>query len=351
MIFEWQQGLWDGLTGRLDRLPHALLLAGAPGGGKSEFAQTLAQRLLCESAQGPAQPCGACDGCRWFLAGNHPDFRMLAPGSDSAEAQGEESDSDQADPGKEPAKRSSQIRIEQVRGLADFVTVGAIRQGLRVVVIDPAEAMNHHTANALLKLLEEPPAKTHFVLVSDAPRRLLPTILSRCRRLSLARPDAAQAAQWLAGQGVEQAADLLALCGGMPVAAAELARGIGAAARGRFVRDMASLERADPVALAGAWEAWLKSKEALAAGFGVAQLVDWLQRWVADLALVALAGRVRFFPDQQAALQAMAGKVPLAALLTCYNELLRLRRVAAHPLNLRLVLDDMLLRYARLVAR
>jgi hypothetical protein len=84
-------------------------------------------------------------------------------------------------------------------------------------------------------------------------------------------------------------AELLALCGGMPVAAAELARGIGAAARGRFVRDMLSLDQADPVALAGAWETWLKNKESLAAGFGVPQLVGWLQRWVADLVLVALA--------------------------------------------------------------
>lgn len=345
MIFEWQQPVWNGLLGRLEQLPHALLLAGAAGGGKSELAQSLAQRLLCETAHGTAPACGECDGCRWFLAGNHPDFRFVGPGSDDPEPG--ESVSEEAEPGK----RSTQIVIEQIRALAGFVTVGAVRQGVRVVFIDPAEAMNHHTANALLKLLEEPPAKTHFVLVSDAPRRLLPTILSRCRLVRLPRPDAGQAADWLAGQGIDEPADLLALCGGMPVAAAELARGIGAAARGRFVRDLLSLERADPVALAGAWEAWLKNKESLAAGFGVPQLVGWLQRWVADLVLAALAGQVRFFPDQQAALQAQANKVPLAALLSCYNELVRLRRVAAHPLNLRLVLDDMLLRYARTVAR
>ena len=138
----------------------------------------------------------------------------------------------------------------------------------------------------------------------------------------------------------------------MPVAAAELANGIGAAARSRFVRDMLSLERADPVALAGAWEAWLKNKESLGRR---------LRRAATGRLAAALGGRpgagrrwpgrVRFFPDQQAALQAQADKVPLAALLTCYNELQRLRRVATHPLNLRLVLDDMLLRYARLVAR
>lgn len=349
MILEWQQGIWQSLFGRIEQMPHALLLAGAAGGGKSELALRVAQRLLCETARRTAQPCGECDGCRWFLAGNHPDFRLIAPGSDEFEADSGEAD-DEAAP-SEPSKRSTQIRIEQIRALSGYLTVGAVRQGVRAVVIDPAEAMNPHTANALLKLLEEPPAQTHFLLVSDAPRRLLPTILSRCRMLRLGRPDAAQAASWLAGQGIERPDELLALCGGMPVAAAELAGGIGAAARERFVRDILSLDRADPVALAGAWEAWLKNKESVAAGFGIPQLVGWLQRWVADLLLVSMADRVRFFPGQQAALRTQAGKLPAAAVLSCYNELQRLRRVAAHPLNLRLVLDDMLLRYSRLVAR
>ncbi len=346
MIFEWQQPAWQALLGRIEQMPHAILLAGPPGSGKSEFGIALAQRLLCESASGAEQACGKCDACRWFEAGNHPDFRLVAPGSDEPEG-----DAGEGEEAPEPGKPATQIRIEQIRALADFVTVGAMRQGVRVVVIDPAEAMNHHTANALLKLLEEPPARVQFILMSDAPRRLLPTILSRCRRLALPRPDPAQAAQWLAQQDVEQAEALLALCGGMPVAAAELAGGIGAQAHARFVRDILSLERADPVAVAGAWESWLKSKEAVAAGFGVPQLVDWLQRWVADLVLVSTAGRTRFFPDQRAVLQAQAGQAEPAALLACYNDLQRLRRVAAHPLNLRLVLDDMLLRYARLVAR
>ncbi|HMV54493.1 MAG TPA: DNA polymerase III subunit delta' [Rhodocyclaceae bacterium] len=346
MIFEWQQAAWQGLLGRLGQLPHAILLGGQPGSGKSEFALALAQRLLCEAAQGAAEACGECDGCRWFLGANHPDYRLVAPGSDDFEAEANEGDE-----AAEPGKPATQIRTEQVRALADFVTVGAVRQGVRVVVIDPAEAMNHHTANALLKLLEEPPARVQFILVSDAPRRLLPTILSRCRQLALPRPDATQAARWLAAEGVVEAERLLAVCGGMPVAARDLAGGIGADAHARFVRDLLSLERADPVALAGAWESWLKTKDAVGAGFGVPQLVDWLQRWVADLILVTQAGRVRFYPEQQKALTALAAKAPLPALLACYNELQRLRRVAAHPLNLRLLLDDMLLRYARLVAR
>lgn len=347
MIFGWQRGLWDALFARADTMPHALLIAGPAGAGKSELAQAIAQRLLCERASGQQEACGECDACRWFAAGNHPDYRFVAPGSDElddAPGEGEEA--------AEPGKRPTQIRVEQIRALADFANIGAVRAGARVVVIDPAEAMNHHTANALLKLLEEPPSRVQFVLVSDAPRRLLPTILSRCRQVPHPRPTAEEAQAWLAEQGVDDAAALLALCGGMPVAAAELAAASGGAMRERFVRDLRSLDqRADPVALAAAWETWLKSKDVLASGVGLPHIVLWLQRWIADLAGMALAGRVRFFPDQAKTLAELAARVPVPLLLSCYNEFHQLRRVVNHPLNLRLYLDDMLLRYARLVAR
>jgi DNA polymerase III subunit delta' len=118
----------------------------------------------------------------------------------------------------------------------------------------------------------------------------------------------------------------------------------------RFVRDIGGLRASDALKLAGQWEQWLKSKEALAAGFGLPELSDWMQRWVSDLAALRLGGQVRFFPAQEAVLAALSTRMSVAAASGCYNELTQIHKVSRHPLSLRLVLEDMLMRYARAVA-
>ena len=138
--------------------------------------------------------------------------------------------------------------------------------------------------------------------------------------------------------------------GAMSTSAA-LAEGGGAAGRKRFVSDIASIPGKAPLRLAGEWESWLKGKDSLAAGFDMNTLVGWMQRWVADLASLRLGGPVRFFPAEHDILHGLAGRMTIDSALGCYNEINQTRRVAQHPLNARLFLEDMLLRYARGFAR
>jgi DNA polymerase-3 subunit delta' len=135
--------------------------------GEFEFAQGIAQSLLCETPAAQGRACGACSACLWFSQGNHPDFRLLVPESLLPESREEG-----ADPARKE-KKSEQIRIEQVRELADFLSVGTHRGGLRVILAYPADAMNANTQNALLKSLEEPPPATVF-LTTARPEGLLP---------------------------------------------------------------------------------------------------------------------------------------------------------------------------------
>ncbi len=350
MIHAWLQPTWQRLVELGGRLPHALLFVGPAGLGKRELAEALAARLLCDAPRADGHACEHCEPCQWRLAGNHPDLVRVVPAADAAAAAAEGAGETEAPARESGAKAASaQILIEQIRDLQAALSITGHHGSRRVVVLDPAEAMNVFTANALLKLLEEPPAGCVFLLVSSAPRRLLPTIRSRCQQWHFARPSEAELGHWKA-RADRDAQALLALGGGMPLAAERLAERGGGALLARFVRDLGGLQGADVLRLAGQWEAWLKSKEAAAAGFGLPELSDWMQRWVSDLAALRLGGRVRFFPAQEGALAALASRMSVAAASGCYNELVQIHRFARHPLSLRLVLEDMLMRYARAIA-
>src|SRR5262245_9706698 len=117
---------------------------GPAGTGKLALAEAFCRYLLCETPA-PDGACGKCAGCRWMAAGSHPDFRRLEPESLAAQAPAE--DDEAASPARR-AKPSTEIKIEQVRELADFLNIASHRGKRRVVLVRPAENMNLHAANA-----------------------------------------------------------------------------------------------------------------------------------------------------------------------------------------------------------
>ncbi|GAA5182868.1 DNA polymerase III subunit delta' [Niveibacterium umoris] len=342
MILPWHDTLWRRLATAGERGHHALLFCGAAGGGKRLFAEAVAAARLCDSPAADGQACGHCEACVWRIAGTHPDLFRIVPESDEAAEEGADNDKDGA--------KSRQIKVEQIRQLQEALTKKGHRDERRVVLVDPAEAMNAVTANGLLKLLEEPPVGVLFLLVTRAPDRLLPTLRSRAQRWDFPASDSRTASAWLATQGVKDAEAWLGFTGGMPVAAEEVASGPLAACRARFLKDIGSLPQRDPVELAGTWDTWLRSKDAQAAGFDMPRLADWLLRWYADIGAAALGAPVRYFRDAEKVIASLVRGVVAEEALGCYNDGLNLRRVAAHPLNARLLLEDTLLRYCRRMA-
>ncbi len=335
---EWHASAWRQLWGNANGLPHALLLTGPEGIGKGRFAIATASRLLCES---PAETgaCGACPSCRWFASDNHPDFRYIIPAADL------ESD----DPGSdgERKKGSRQILIDQIRELEDFVFIGGHRNGARVVVVEPAEAMNHAAQNALLKILEEPPSSVYFILVSSQWRRLLPTIRSRCRTMALPRPSAEEAQAWLKREKASSAVELLPILGNAPLmAVAETERGRGSILVG--VLDSLAEPGRDPLQLASRWQNQLQLKSE--GGLTMDAFVQVTQKWLFDLALFKLSGRHRLGAGRQNSLKQLTDKASVGALIRCYNDLMKFRALASHPLNPQLFLEDIAERYLRALA-
>ncbi|MBL8471076.1 MAG: DNA polymerase III subunit delta' [Rhodocyclaceae bacterium] len=354
-VFPWQNARWQEIALRFDRLPHAILISGAPGSGLLQFAQALAQRLLCETASGTAPACERCPACLWFNGHGHPDYLMLRPPADMDAPELEDA-SEESEGGTDKTERkalSRQILIDQVRTASDFMSVGAHQGGRRVVLIEPAEAMNVQAANALLKMLEEPPPHGVFLLVSYSVRRLLPTLRSRCRIIAMPKPDPAAAIPWLEAQGLSDAALLLAAAGGAPLRAVEFARGGQGERRRDFARGLARLPQGgDPLELAAQWQTWVAdSKNPQVARVDLPLIVNWMQEWAADLGALALGGSVRFFPEQAADLRRLAESGNSARIGAWYNDLCRMRGVSGHTLNARLFIEDMLLRYLRSMAR
>src|ERR1700682_1556905 len=134
----WNEPILESLKRRVDTLPHAVLVHGPQGVGKLALAERAAQLLLCEAADPARKPCGARDGCRWYLGGNHPDFRRVEP---EALAPQVETEVETAGPARK-GKPSQEIKIDQVRELAGFLNIGSHRGRRRVALVHPAEEMN-----------------------------------------------------------------------------------------------------------------------------------------------------------------------------------------------------------------
>ncbi|HZX27437.1 MAG TPA: DNA polymerase III subunit delta' [Telluria sp.] len=332
-IYPWQQAAWQQLQQLRGRLPHALLFHGAQGVGKADFLEAYAKSLLCEAVRADGHACGQCVSCGWFEQGSHPDYRRVRPEAleDEAPAEGEEGDDGKKSKTKNPSR---EIKIEQIRALADFMNISTHRQGLRVVVLYPAEALNTPASNALLKTLEEPPPGSVFLLASHSLDRVLPTILSRCRKFALPLPDEAQALAWLKEQGLADADGWLREQGGAPLAALEAS---AAGSREDLEVLLAFLARPSV-------EGALKGADKLSKA-PLAALVAWQQRWLYDVAAVKLAGRVRYYPRYHKELAALAATVHTANLMRAVKAANERRAVAEHPLSPKLFVEDMLLDY------
>ncbi len=167
---------------RLDeagRLPHAILLSGRRGIGKATLAFRLARFLLAKSAGSSADMFGDAEESGLAIDPESGVFHRVASGGHA--------DLLTVERAYDPRRRRlrSEIVVEDTRAIAGFFRLTAAEEGWRIVIVDGAEEMNRNAANALLKILEEPPRRALLLLVSHSPGRLLPTIRSRCRRLPL----------------------------------------------------------------------------------------------------------------------------------------------------------------------
>lgn len=324
-LYPWQDSLFHHWMQAGDTRHHALLLYGKAGIGKLNFAQTMAAGLLCLQPQ-DGFACGACQSCHWLSEGAHPDFKEITP-----------EDDDSTEGSKKKTRKRQQILIDQIRVLHDYLSLSAHRvQGMRVVLIHPLEAMNVAASNALLKLLEEPPQRTQFLLVSHQRQALLPTVLSRCMQVEMPVPSREQGLRWLQTQAVPDAEWLWHYSGGAPTAVQQE----GVDLYGWFQQCRPHLIGGAKMDVALAVSALIKP--------GMDQAIQALQKWLLDLWLSLNQQPLRYHPAELPALQGLAAQVHLSRLLAFQQQLNRFKMTAQHPLNQELQLEQLLLQYKKM---
>lgn len=310
--YPWHAGQWKRLvTARAaGRLPHALLLAGPVGLGKSAFARRLSDALVCTQPDDNGDACGICRACQLSTAGSHPDQSWIAP--------------------EEPGKA---IKIDAVRKLIASGVLAAQDAGVRVFVLDPAEAMNRSAANALLKTLEEPVSCNLLILVSSHPHWLPATILSRCQRIRFAIPDEEQTRGWLSGHVAPENMDgLIAVSGGAPLAALQAGNEAWLEEGRRLTAELAALAagRSNPSEIVEKWE-----------GRPLTLMLETMQRCLFDLIRLGnglIEGKA-YFPALRDDLQSLGRGLELKLLHRLHDALLGLERDTARNLNERMMLE------------
>ncbi len=266
-LFPWHSDVWASLQQRRlqQRLPHALLLTGAVGMGKMQFSQQVAHSLLCNQPTADGFACQHCPACRLLHSGNHPDLLQI-----------------------KPSEAGKAIQVDQIREMIKFCALTSSYGRYQVVIISPAEAMNHNAANSLLKILEEPNANTLIMLISHRPMGLLATVRSRCQKLDFNRTDKHLMQNWLnqklqtLKQNQYSAELLLALTHQAPLAALALLEENIIQKRKTLFDSLPTLleGQIDPLKIAEQWQT-----------LDGVQVIQWLQSWTMDM--------IRFLMTQQ----------------------------------------------------
>ncbi len=237
-VYPWQQTTWETLTTRFPNIGHGLLFYGKQGCGKHAFAKHFLAWVLCLNKQ-PQGPCGECSSCQWLKSDTHPNYVHITTD-------------------EENKKQNAKIKIEKIRDLLPFVQQTG--EGWRVILIEPAEALNLASSNALLKTLEEPGERVVLILLADHYLKLPATIRSRLQHFALDRISYEQATSYL-NEHLSELAEvqpdlLLGLSNDMPLQAIEIAQSDWFAKRQVFLNDWLKIvaQKNMPLFFSGKWQ-------------------------------------------------------------------------------------------------
>lgn len=327
-IHPWNQEIWQNLTNEPERSNHALMFAGNQGLGKQSLAFALAHFVLCDTHSQSESLFNAC---------SHPDLHVIMAENQVVELAEDDLMGKFAKRYLEhhSGKPKRTISIEQIRTLSQALTTHPHISSHRVILIVGAENMNRNAANALLKSLEEPPANTLFIIVTDEISRLAKTVRSRCSLVPFRAPDAVSAQAWLELQGelpAHEVVNHLAMANNHPLLAFKLYKEGYIDSLKLVFTDVNGLwnQRREPVQVAKNWQQ-----------IGPLTSVDILQKLTADLLKSSLSDSPQnvFFPVQETWVKSVSAKLSRQKIIDVIDSLNYAKRMLSTTVDPLLVLE------------
>lgn len=314
-LYPWHDQTWELLTTRFPELGHGLLFYGKRGCAKQEFTQRFVAWILCLNKQSQAA-CGECTSCLWLKSDTHPNYVHITTD-------------------EENKKQNAKIKIEKIRDLLPFVQQRG--EGWRVVVIEPAEALNTASANALLKTLEEPGERVVLILQADHYLKLPATIRSRLQHFALDRLNSGDAQNFVQQQApdfsAEQISLLLNLANDMPLTALEIGKSDWVDKRSLFLNDWLKLvtEKNMPLHYSNKW-----SKE-----LSFSDFIMMFEYLLCDLVNLKLKQNLK---NNDLNFQSLVDCYSLEILFDIYSELQQDKLLIEQNVQTQLVIDQLFIK-------
>ncbi len=311
-LYPWQKKAWLELNTSGNKLHHAYLLIGSLGGGLERFAYEFASSLICKNLTDAMQACGKCQDCQW-LSTEHPNLKVINNESEEG--------------------TSKNISIESIRNLKTFFELSSHSiRGKKVILINNAESLTLNAANALLKILEEPPENSYLILTAQNISSLLPTILSRCVMFKAPTPSADDAKSFLKAEGYENLSSQLPLFSNLPldVIAHQSDSDL-------FTKMINEFNKGGDFELMAIEPKWLNGD--------FKETISLFQKWLYDIFLFKMTRKYHFFESKKENIKKLSDAADITKLINLLKSVNNIKYISNKPINKDISFDNLMVEY------
>ena len=311
-LYPWQEKAWLELNTSASKLHHAYLLIGPLGGGLERFANIFSSSLICKNLTDSMQACGKCQDCIW-LSTEHPNLKVINNESEEG--------------------ASKNISIESIRNIKKFVELSSHSiGGKKVILINNAESLTINAANALLKILEEPPENSYLILTVENISSLLPTIISRCVMFKTPTPSVDDAKSFLKAEGYENLSSQLPLFSNLPLDVIAHQSNIDL-----FTMIINEFKKGGDFELMAIDPRWLNED--------FKETISLFQKWLYDIFLFKMTKKYHFLVSKNENIKKLSDAADITKLLKLLKSVNNIKLISNKPINKDISFDNLMVEY------